>query len=878
MQQPAGVVGAAERGGEHARPVRVAAHEADQRAVHAAGVGDRLQLGQQLRAHRAGRPGAPPRWSSRRRTPTTGRSGRPATRPGRPRCRGRGGRRSRSSGSPVSARNPAATACACDGTPTHHRTASRGGGAQPVGVAAGPDQAQQLRHPDVARVGLADPLPQRARLRRSGARPRRAARRAGRARRGGSWPGSRGGAGRKPSAARRKSVSAERKAADPCSSRALAVSSSPSACRSASPVRAASSLISRAIAIRSPARPGVQRTSWRASRHAARVAGSSSVRARASACSESGRARGRCAGTEWCSSRARLAARWASSAVPRAVQRGERGLQLLDHGVAGHREPGAEPLHAQRDPAEPLGVPAGGRAAAGVVEQRPRPARVARSGAGVGLLDEQVDEHARPRPAHRLSSTARRARARCAGRLREGQPGAARRAPRGGPSPRPGRRPPAARPRRVWRARSAAATAPPRARRCSSASAMLLVQPQPARHLQPGRDRLAEQVVGEPGGVPSASRTSTPACTPSSMSRVTVAASWPDTSASTSGSRSLPATAAASTSARHSAEQPSHAAGDDVPHGRRHRRRGPRLDEQLGELTGEERVAVGAPVDLGGPACRRPRRPRRPVTSAATSRRSSPDSCTGSAARGQLDEHLGRRLGQLVGPVRADDHQRHRAVGPRRRTAAAPASRRRPTAGRRARRARAPGGRAAPGSRATASNSRSRAASVSTGRQSTAAPGSGARPCLTAACPDSSGSSRASSRPRSSVTAGPRRAQQAAQRGGPRPERGCPLRVGARAPADRPPAARRRLADQRGLADARLAADEHQPRRPLAASSTARRSRDSARARPTNATPGLCSVSESRRTDHAEPRACFWRIRRPDLAPRGRPVRRGGPR
>lgn len=38
-----------------------------------------------------------------------------------------------------------------------------GGGAQPVGLAPGPDEPQQLRHPHVPGVGFTDPLPECAR-------------------------------------------------------------------------------------------------------------------------------------------------------------------------------------------------------------------------------------------------------------------------------------------------------------------------------------------------------------------------------------------------------------------------------------------------------------------------------------------------------------------------------------------------------------------------------------------------------------------------------------------------------------------------------------------------------------------------------------------
>ena len=65
----------------------------------------RLQLGEQLGAQRRGRPGGPPRWPSRRRTPTTGRSGRRARCPGRSTVSSARRAASRSSGSPARASN-----------------------------------------------------------------------------------------------------------------------------------------------------------------------------------------------------------------------------------------------------------------------------------------------------------------------------------------------------------------------------------------------------------------------------------------------------------------------------------------------------------------------------------------------------------------------------------------------------------------------------------------------------------------------------------------------------------------------------------------------------------------------------------------------------
>ena len=52
FQPASGVGGAAQRPGQQAGPVRVAAHEADQRTVDPTGAGHRLELGEQLGAER----------------------------------------------------------------------------------------------------------------------------------------------------------------------------------------------------------------------------------------------------------------------------------------------------------------------------------------------------------------------------------------------------------------------------------------------------------------------------------------------------------------------------------------------------------------------------------------------------------------------------------------------------------------------------------------------------------------------------------------------------------------------------------------------------------------------------------------------------------
>ena len=233
-------------------------------------------------------------------------------------------------------------------------------------------------------------------------------------------------------------------------------------------------LISRAIAIRSPARPGVQSTSWRASRHAARVVGV------VEGAGEGERLLRQRAGPRPLGGhRVVQLAREARGEV--GLQRGagcpysaaERGLQLVDDGVAGHREPGAESLDTERDP---------GRAAPASPRRTAR-SRASSSNARAAAPDRRCGRGRRPprragRPARApragapVSSTARRALARWAAASREGQSRAVRRWPPRGPSGPRGRCPRAATAAAVWRARSAATTGAPRAWRCSSASAM----------------------------------------------------------------------------------------------------------------------------------------------------------------------------------------------------------------------------------------------------------------------------------------------------------------------------------------------------------------------------------------------------------------------
>ena len=239
-------------------------------------------------------------------------------------------------------------------------------------------------------------------------------------------------------------------------------------------------------------------------------------------------------------------------------------------------------------------------------------------------------------------------------------------------------------------------------------------------------------------------------------------------------------------------------------------------------------------------------------------------------AGGQLDEHSSR-----LGPARRAGTRRRSPAAPggraARRTAAAPASTRRPTAGRRARRTRARAGRAAPGAarrRRTAAAAPPRCPSGRRQRCPIRLPAPaqlGEQPgqLLGVPSPSVTPGPAASSRPRRAVDHAQNAGARSASAHVPQPT-AHPLRAAASLtsvvlpmPAS-PPTSTSRAA-------------------PAAASSTARSRRDSARARPTNATPGLCSAAASARTDRAEPRARFWRTGGRILAPRGRPVRRGAP-
>ena len=254
--------------------------------------------------------------------------------------------------------------------------------------------------------------------------------------------------------------------------------------------------------------------------------------------------------------------------------------------------------------------------------------RVTRSDTGIGLLDEQVDQ----RPAGLVVAGVLE---RAAG---PGEVGGGLGERRAGPArPRPRRRAQAmARPRPSSGDRGRAM--PGQVGGLDGATAGVavlervgdpLVQRHPLRDLEPagrssrgtGRARAGCARRRDRGPAHRPARPPRPA-------RATVAASMARTP--------RPSTSGNSVVARHRGRldqlpalggQPSHAAGDEVLHGRRYRARGPgRIGQQLGELAGEERVPGGAPVHLGGPALgrvapderrRRARTPRRRTARAA---------------------------------------------------------------------------------------------------------------------------------------------------------------------------------------------------------------------------------------------------------------------
>ena len=132
----------------------VRAHEADEGPVDRAGVGDREQVVEQLPAQRAVVAARSRRWPVRRRRPTTGTTGRCASRS----ASTVSSSRRAPSRSPARAWNPAATAWAWAGAPIHQRTASAASVAQFGRVVAGPDDLEALRHAHVAGVAVADRL------------------------------------------------------------------------------------------------------------------------------------------------------------------------------------------------------------------------------------------------------------------------------------------------------------------------------------------------------------------------------------------------------------------------------------------------------------------------------------------------------------------------------------------------------------------------------------------------------------------------------------------------------------------------------------------------------------------------------------------------
>jgi hypothetical protein len=95
---------------------------------------------------------------------------------------------------------------------------------------------------------------------------------------------------------------------------------------------------------------------------------------------------------EWVNSLAKLAVSCASSTVLLPSSARRAGVEPFDDGIAGHGEPGAEPLHAEGDMPESFGIVEGGGPAGGLVQQTASTGRVTRPDTGIGLLDEQVDQ------------------------------------------------------------------------------------------------------------------------------------------------------------------------------------------------------------------------------------------------------------------------------------------------------------------------------------------------------------------------------------------------------------------------------------------------------------------------------------------------------
>jgi hypothetical protein len=284
-----------------------------------------------------------------------------------------------------------------------------------------------------------------------------------------------------------------------------------------------------------------------------------------------------------------------------AVQSVAGGLEQFDHCVAGHGEPGAEPLHPEGDVPESLRVAECGGPAGGVVEQAACRRRVTSPGPGVGLLDEQVDQ--RPACVRHAGVLDRAASSgQVAGRLGKSESSPLESGRGSGPADRP------------FGAveRDGGRAVPGQVRRLDGAAAGVavlecvgdpLMQGHPLRDSEPTVDRLAEQVVREPrpalldvhdqdAGVQAfrdqyrCQRRIHPAHLRQHVGLQLIA-----------GHRSRPDQLPASDG------QPFYATGHEVVRGRRQRtRRAARIREQLGELSGQERMSAGAPVHLARPA------------------------------------------------------------------------------------------------------------------------------------------------------------------------------------------------------------------------------------------------------------------------------------
>ena len=494
------------------------------------------------------------------------------------------------------------------------------------------------------------------------------------------------------------------------------------------------------------------------------------------------------------------------SPAPRRPSRGRRSavagrVQHGDQVGAGHGEPGAEPVQAQRDRAEQVGVAGGRRPGPGGVEQgrappAASPARSRRSASSVSrstrsASGSRLARRRPPPPAARArwpaaSANANRAVSASAAARAQRTAGAGPATGYGGGevTGQFGRRTPGRRARA--RRTSAAATRWCRSSRRAGGSA--------------GVDRLAVQVVGEPGRPASRRRREHAG---RGAPRRPGPRPWPGrspvTSASTSGSSVGTGDRGRVQQRGARRRQPGQPAADHLPDRGRHavgrRRRRRAGGTARGRRTGARRCA-GAPSRPSAPRRRHRRSPapgRPPPAAAARAARP--------ARRRWRDRRARRRRGpQLIRPVRADQQQRAGLGCGRRGNAAGPRSTDRPTAGRRGSPPPGAGGRPGASSRADRVEDPQPARVVAPGAAGAGSPRSApARSPPGRVGRGARGRRGSSSSARSAWVHGH-------QAGAWSPSQQVPHTT-----ARRPARLGREPGQQRRLADARLTGDQHQP-------------------------------------------------------------------